>query len=874
MEKVFSDLRWHQLSCQLIYARVTSHKSLPIVSIQSAIKSVSASASQNAQDQEEWMIVFHIPHQKYSSAVPKNGIFPLVVSFFKTNLDRVQYWKEAFVQHMKEENNFLIAEGPQISERTYEQVAAELGVTKTDGELCLEFLTPFPFKRARGRERTFISKEDFLSSMEQRISRLFGREIKYRPGDDQFTLLPYYWQYVEVHHPSTSQPGSTQYINGCVGPLYLKGSFRNLLPFLVLGAELHAGAKLSNTQGYYLLHKESLPHFGKFFPNKKSLLTVIKDVKERYDRVLQSSEEAEKLIVNEEQYAESLVQELTEDRYTPSPATAFIIKKKDGSERFLEHLPVKDLIVHEYALKTISEPFDRFFEEGSIGFRKGFSREKAIEMVQTAIAEGFQYVVESDVADFFPSIEFDVLLRLLNEYIPDHDMLLKDLLVKCVRHEYILNGEYHERAKGLAQGSPLSPILANLYLDSFDEHLAQLNVKMIRYADDFIILTRSKEEAEKVFSEAETFLSTLGLGIKREKTAIKPITAGFQFLGITFNRSEVIVKPEEELKRLKKPLYVTEPHLFLSLNGEALDIMRNKTPIETIPLRRLSEIIVMEKVAFSTALLRKCTEENIPLTITLGSGYYITTVKPDSKRYYNISYEHGRKHASLSDTEVLSIAKEFAACKIRNYSSLFRQKYVQGQNVFLKELQQTVERIYQAADIHVVRGLEGAIARKVYQHLNTFIDHEAFHIRKRERKNPDHINSLLNFGYYLLYSRINATVRSVGLNPYLGFLHEPEDTYESLVADMQELFRARIDRFLIRLTNLKVITPEDFSQTDHGAYLTHEAIKKFLNQFELEMEKPSGKAGLSLKDFIYVQVIMFKKWVLDNGSLTFYLWDV
>src|SRR5208337_4404075 len=158
---------------------------------------------------------------------------------------------------------------------------------------------------------------------------------------------------------------------------------------------------------------------------------------------------------------------------------------------------------------------------------------------------------------------------------------------------------------------------------------------------------------------------------------------------------------------------------------------------------------------------------------------------------------------SLSDTEALSIAKEFAAGKIRNYISLFKQRYSSGMNHLINRLDRGVSDIQAAANVDEVRGFEGAIAKEVYGMLNDLIDDDTFHIKTRERKNPDRINSLINFGHYLLFSRINATLRSVGLNPYLGFLHSSENDYESLACDIEELFRARIDRFLIRMVNLK-----------------------------------------------------------------------
>jgi len=84
----------------------------------------------------------------------------------------------------------------------------------------------------------------------------------------------------------------------------------------------------------------------------------------------------------------------------------------------------------------------------------------------------------------FPSVDLNKLAELLNRCLPQNDICLKELLLKTIKNGYILNGSYHERTKGLAQGNPLSPLLANLYLDSFDEKIKKQDVKMIRYADD------------------------------------------------------------------------------------------------------------------------------------------------------------------------------------------------------------------------------------------------------------------------------------------------------------------------------------------------------------------------------------------------------
>lgn len=858
------------------------------------------------EEAREPLIIFHARGRRHSLKMREYEKVSLDIFFFRKGHGYVRQWRDAFQAYLSDPvtgRNFEVVTLGDVEERSFGQLAGEADNLPDEGEICLEFLTPFPFKPEKGKARTYLARTAFIRSLEKRFSRLFGREIVYRGQDDRFSLLPYYWNYTEIRHSSLSQPGQTQYINGCVGKLYIKGCFRDFLPFLLLGSEVHAGTKLSNSQGYYLLHKESPGYFQSFFPNKKIIVSVIRDVINRYDHALQALSETEKYPFDENQYAENLFQLIVSNGYLPTPHIAFTIKKKSGVDRVVEQLSFRDLIVQQYLLKVISTVFDRFFEAESIGFRKGVSRQRSIGMIQSAIAEGYQCVIESDIEDFFPSVDLDILEHLLDCSIPQNDVCLKNILLKLIRNGFILNGTYYERRKGLAQGGPLSPILANLYLDSFDEQIkrwglashdedagtdhakggagnktaggnASRGVKLIRYADDFIILTRTKEEAEGVLSDTESYLSTLGLKIKKEKTAIRSLRDGFHFLGIRFERSAVLVEGEDDVKLLRKPLYIVEPYLFLSLNGDAVDLCKNRKVVETIPLRRISEIMVMEKTVFSTALLRKCTEGNIPLTIALGSGYYITTVKPDSKKYYDVSYEHGRKYYSLSETELLCIAKEFAAGKLQNYLALFQQRFRKEQYRFIGELEGVICQMHQAGDVAQVRGLEGAAAKKIYQRLNNFIDDDAFALQKRDRRSPDRMNSLLNLGYYLLFSRINATVRAVGLNPYLGFLHSPQDNYESLVCDIEELFRARIDRFIIRLINLKVVGREDFVETERGLHLEKDAVRKFIDQFESEMEKKGAQGTLSMKEDLYVQTIVLKKWALENGSLSFYRWKI
>ena len=874
----FKKISWYRLTVTLLGKKPsTVMKSHAVSVIQAIIKAVSSNCKPFASLESENLPVFHMKNKKHTFKMKPFDQIPVEIFFFKNSLGDAIQWKECLANYLADEKNsrtFELFNMGEVEERNFNVLSSELNIEQTEGEICLEFLIPLPFKREKGKNRSYISKTHFIQRFEKRFSRLFGKEFKYECSKDNFSILPYYWNYTEIIHQSKSQPGKTQYVNGWVGKFYIKGKFRDFLPFIILGSELHTGTKLSNSQGYYRIHKESVPYFRKIFPTKKGTLSVIRDVIERYDQALESLSQDEMYPFEEQAYAEELCDEIIKGEYIPSQNTAFIVKCKNRRDRLVEQLSFKDLIISQYLLITVSKIFDTFFEEESIGFRKGISRKKAVGMVESAIIEGFTYVIESDIEDFFPSVDLTVLKNLIDFYLPEKDICLKNLLKKIIENGYILNGKYCERLKGLALGNPLSPILSNIYLDSFDEQIKKLDVKLIRYADDFIILCRSLKDAENLLSKTSTFLSEIGLRIKKEKTAIKPIKNGFQFLGITFDGKKETDITNYGLKLFKKPLYITEPYVFLSLNGDAINIKKDKRIIETIPIRRISEVMVMEKTVFSTGLIRKCVENNIPFTVSLNTGYYITTIKPDSKKYYDISYEHSKKFYSLSETELLCIAKEFAAGKINNYISFFKQKYIKGQNILLNELYGSVSRISQSGDIHEIRGIEGITARKIYEKLNNHIENTRFHIERRNRRNPDRINSLLNFGFYLLFSRINATVRGVGLNPYLGFLHSPKNNYESLVCDVEELFRSRIVRFIVRLINLKIITEDDFVESERGFYLNRDGVAKYLSHFEAEMNKKGTSTSLSLKQHIYAQVSNIKNWILENKSLSFYNWKV
>ncbi len=795
---------------------------------------------------------------------------------FLCRADRADAWRWAAAcrAHMADPTHcitYALEDCAAPEERSLEKLMEENGDWLEDDELCLRFDTPFSFHRPKEKPRTFLSRKTFVQAFERRFSRLFGIDFTYRSSKDDFEVLPWFWHYSERRRSSKSQPGTVQYVKGCAGPLYLKGRFSDFLPWLILGSELHCGSKLANAQGHYRLQRNS-PFFSRRFPQRAAIRKAVGEVIHRHDRALLQASVDGGTPFDADTLTERLHESLIDGSWQPSPNQAFAVPKSNGGERMVERLGPEDLVIHQLLRRLLAPVIEKMLEDEAIGYRPGRSRHEVETRVRKALDDGYRYVLESDIDDFFPSVDLTRLFTLLDDMFPVADHKVLDVLKTCLQNGYVFKNRLQDRDAGLAQGSPLSPLLANLYLDAFDEDLQRLDARMIRYADDFIVLTRTEEQAQAARETVERSLDAIRLKIKPAKTAIHRIDEGFRFLGLELGKGEPLPDFEQEGKRLKKPLYVTEPAVFLAKNGSAVDVTRYRKILETIPLGRISEIMVLEKSVISTALLAECVERKVPVSLSLGSGYNIVTVKPDSKEYYLTVGRHAERYNSMSDTERLAMAAEVAQAKLLNYLPVFKQRYTPGTASLLHELERAAKSILQAGSVNEIRGIEGQTTRRVFAKIGAQIKDDAFTFTGRRRKKPDPLNSLFNFGYYLLFMRLNALVRCAGLSPYLGFLHSPADDYESLVCDLQEPFRSRVDRLLLRLLNLKIITSKHFQTTDRGAYLTHEGRKLFLQHYEAELTRKRNPGELSWLELLQVQVAIVSRWVKGESSLSFYRW--
>ncbi len=234
---------------------------------------------------------------------------------------------------------------------------------------------------------------------------------------------------------------------------------------------------------------------------------------------------------------ENLAASLKDGSYRPQAIRRVWIPKPGSSEERPLGIPtVQDRVV-QGALRNVLEPiFEREFAAQSYGFRPGRSTKAALRRVSELLEAGYTHVVDADLRSYYDTIPRQGLMARIEAKVSDGRVL--DLVRAFLDQEVMVGLEHWTPEEGTPQGAVISPLLSNIYLDPLDHQMAEQGYEMVRYADDFVILCRSREEAERALAEVEEWTAAAGLQLHPDKTRIVDATqpGGFDFLGYHFER--------------------------------------------------------------------------------------------------------------------------------------------------------------------------------------------------------------------------------------------------------------------------------------------------------------------------------------------------
>ncbi|MBF0585471.1 CRISPR-associated endonuclease Cas1 [Prosthecochloris sp. N3] len=306
-----------------------------------------------------------------------------------------------------------------------------------------------------------------------------------------------------------------------------------------------------------------------------------------------------------EENLRSLSEALLTGLYKPGLLLKLVMLKPNGKERVLLIPGVMDRVAQTAASIVLYPIIDAELETCTFGYRHGISRQGAAREIDRLRAQGYRWVVDADIRNFFDSVDHDLLFTRLRELIDDEELL--NLIRSWITAEIVDGSNPRTRnLKGLPQGCPISPVLANLFLDKFDERIEKEGFKLIRFADDFLILCKTKPNAESALKLTESILDKLKLELNNEKTRITTFAEGFKYLGYLFVKSLIIptkMHPEEwydKLGKFKLRRKPTQPVIHDPDNDEALSTYELETDQgEKIELTKEA----LEKTEFGRKLL-------------------------------------------------------------------------------------------------------------------------------------------------------------------------------------------------------------------------------------------------------------------------------
>jgi len=740
-------------------------------------------------------------------------------------------------------------------------------------------------QKVKGKQRFCRDKADLSWSLiSQRLTDTLINLYQRRTGE-RLQRAP--WPEAQIHKAlafwvdhnySRNADGNRKDASGVLAHLHisLPPEFPSeLLALLVFGQYIGIGQNRSFGMGQYqLLDEYNEATYPRPGASQSLLKKALQDANlaQACDVMYQRRSGFDKELTDQEHNSEKteLLAQLQNQRkriqsrdYLPTPLQPLEIEKPDGGTRLLSIPSWHDRTLQRAITDILGPTLDQLWMKHSYGYRRGHSRKNARDQINRHIQQGYKWVLESDVESFFDTVCWQNLEQRLQLLLPNEPLVpLLMQWISCPREENEIDSRI--RTQGLPHGAPVSPLLANLLLDDLDQDMIDKGHNIIRYADDFVLLFKTKEEAQAALPDIQTSLREHGLDINADKTHIVPAKSGFRYLGYLFidgyalESKRAYQKEEQLLAEAFKPrstpsskevigerqtmgtILIIAGDIAMLFNENKRLVVEQYDKKSSYCWNSLTTVLLIGPHQITTPALREAMRHGVPIHFASSFGQYQGTASGQEPSHLGVDFWLLQTHYLQQQTNALEISRELVRARLCGQQAFVQRREKDASE--LNKFHRIADKIARTNDIDQLRGYEGESAKLLWGFIQKHLEPE-WGFKGRNRRPPkDPVNAMLSLGYSFLYSLIDSINRVVGLYPWQGAFHQNKGRHKTLSSDLMEPYRYIVERVVITLINRAQIKPDDFSQTDKGCQMSSEARKTLLNELLVQLTRHSASS--------------------------------
>lgn len=598
-------------------------------------------------------------------------------------------------------------------------------------------------------------------------------------------------------------------------------------------------------------------------------------------------------------------------QYEAPALRGYLIPKSDGGIRPLAIPPLYDRVLQRAVQQVLTPAFEQLMYSQSHGYRPGRSRMTASEAIKKAWRDGYQWVYEGDVRDFFDSVSWETLRERLEAFY-FHDPVV-DAVLNWMGASVQYKDTMLERHQGLPQGSPLSPLMANLILDDFDRDMQQQGFHLIRFADDFVVLCKDPQAAKRAQQAAQKSLQEHGLDIHPDKERLAGMDDGFRYLGYLFVKDMALDISGQKKATPNSPPPVYPKHSWMAELGQReaeharsstrlaaivdtlqkqqaifcgerensgalvtvsgspailstlnrqLHVYRDGKKLHQVPWNQLEAVLLLGNHQITTQAMHAALNADVQIHFSTGTGYYKGCVTHNRNSQHQATWMR-QILVFQEEDKSLYCAREVVVARIRHMKEVLRQR---KQTKGLTAMENSLRKAANAESLASLRGYEGSATREYYQRIAQILPAEIGFIGRNRRPPRDPFNVLLSLGYTQVYALTESLIHTSGLLPWQGFYHQARGKHAVLASDLMEPFRHLVERTALKVILREEISADDFSYTDDNACrITNKARRKFIallmDQWSMSIKGRGQDEAQSWTEQLRQQVLSLKNFI-------------